>query len=387
VRLGAGAARRGARGVAGLLLVAVADIALAGPYRPASEDAVLERLPLRLATPRAAQTLRGDGPSAAALARAHIERARASGDPRELGYARGVLAPWWNAADAPDAVLLLRATLRQSQHDFSGALDDLDRLLARRPDDAQAWLTRATILRVQGRPQEALAACGELAALASPFITGLCTQSMRGLSGQLPSAIAALEAMRPQLPLQAPSIAAWFFAERADMALRAGDVDGADAIFRTALAQHPGDLDLRAAYADLLLDRAQPRAVLDLIAADTAVESLRLRRALALQAVKDPAFTALDAAIRDGFAAARRRGEALHLREEARYLLATGGDPALALRYAQDNWALQHEPWDARLLVEAAAAAGRPQAAQPVQAWMAQTGYQDVRLVPAGSAR
>ena len=65
-------------------------------------------------------------------------------------------------------------------------------------------------------------------------------------------------------------------------------------------------------------------------------------------------------------------------REEARFLLA--GDPEAALRLAQANWASQREPWDARVLLAAALAAGQPQAAAPVLEWMAATGIEDVAL-------
>lgn len=314
------------------------------------------------------------------LARVHIQRARDSGDPRHLGYAQGVLAPWWSAADAPDAVLLMRATLRQSRHDFSGALSDLDQLLSRRPDDAQAWLTKATILRVLGRYPEARGACTRLDGLADRFVESLCVTAIRGLAGELKAAATELDALRPTLNRAPAGLSAWYFAERAEMAARAGDEVLADTLYREALQKHPEDLDLRAAYADLLLDRAKPMETLALIDENTAVDALRLRRALALHALDSPAFTALDAQIRDGFAAARRRGEALHLREEARYVLATTSDAPRALRLAQDNWAIQHEPWDARLLLAASLAANQPAAAAPVRAWIPQTGFEDARL-------
>lgn len=353
--------------------------AAAAPYKPQTDGQVLERLrsgpALSAPDPRSANPV-----VAAQLARVHIERARRSGDPRDLGYARGVLQPWWSAPDAPDAVLLLRATLRQSTHDFDGALSDLDRLLQRRPDDVQAWLTRATILRVQGRYPDAAAACSELRDRADGFVATLCAESVRGLNGELTAARAALEAMRPRLDAQPASVAAWYRAESAEMAARAGDVPRAEALYRDALQRHPEDLDLRAAFADLLLDTARAGEALALIDADTEVDALNLRRALALHAMRDPRFAALDTSLREGFAAAHRRNESLHLREEARYLLATGEDPQRALELAQRNWQVQHEPWDTRLLLAAAASADQPAAAQPVRAWIEQTGFEDARI-------
>ncbi len=51
-----------------------------------------------------------------------------------------------------------------------------------------------------------------------------------------------------------------------------------------------------------------------------------------------------------------------------------------ALQLARENWAEQREPADARVLLEAALAAGEPAAAAPVQAWLADSGLESVAL-------
>lgn len=368
------------RGFFCLLATAFPALVLAAPFRPVDDGQILERLPAA-APARPPAEKRALAPELAArLAQTYIQHARQSGDPRELGYAQGVLQPWWNTDDAPDAVLLLRATLRQSRHDFNGALADLDRLLARRPADAQAWLTRATILRVQGRYPEAAQACAQLQPLVDRFVGALCTESVRGLHGELREATRALDALRATLASQPPAIVSWFLAERADMAVRAGHLDEADGLYRTALNAHLDDIDLRASLADLLLDRGKPADVLALIAIDTTVDALRLRLALALHQLDDPRFGPLDALIRDGFDAARQRGDALHLREEARYHLACNRDATFTLSIAQANWAVQHEPWDARVLLQAASAAGNADGASSVLEWRRSSKLEDVRL-------
>ena len=80
------------------------------------------------------------------------------------------------------------------------------------------------------------------------------------------------------------------------------------------------------------------------------------------------------------FEAARLRGDSVHQREEARFALAVARDPARALRLAEQNWRVQKEPADARVLLEAAAAARAPAAAAPVLAWLADTGCEWPRL-------
>ena len=54
--------------------------------------------------------------------------------------------------------------------------------------------------------------------------------------------------------------------------------------------------------------------------------------------------------------------------------------PGRALALARANWDVQREPADARILLEASLAAHRPDAAQPVLAWLRTNGVQDIRL-------
>ena len=106
-----------------------------------------------------------------------------------------------------------------------------------------------------------------------------------------------------------------------------------------------------------------------------------LRRALAgaaQGAARDTDPAAREMAAR--FEAAHLRGDTVHQREEARFALAVERDPARALRLAQQNWMIQREPADARILMEAAVAAGAPRAAAPALSWLADTGCQWPRL-------
>jgi hypothetical protein len=84
--------------------------------------------------------------------------------------------------------------------------------------------------------------------------------------------------------------------------------------------------------------------------------------------------------LRDRFAAARLRGDVVHRREESRFALHLLSEPRTALVLARDNWAVQREPWDARILLEAAANLGDQRSAQPVLDFLADTKLEDVRL-------
>jgi len=86
------------------------------------------------------------------------------------------------------------------------------------------------------------------------------------------------------------------------------------------------------------------------------------------------------AELRARFEAARARGDRVHLREEARFYSELLRQPREALRLAQENWKVQKEPADARILVETAIGAGDRAAAQPVIDWMKRNGVEDAML-------
>src|SRR5690349_14187483 len=162
----------------------------AAPYVPDDDAIVLERLPEQAdpalkALRRMRAALRANPQNldvAAPVAKRAIEAARATGDPRFLGQAQAARAPWWKAGDPPTQALLLRATLKQSQHDFIGALADLDRVLAAAPGDPQARLTRATVLTVIGQYDKARADCDALSTIASALVVAACTAAPASLS-------------------------------------------------------------------------------------------------------------------------------------------------------------------------------------------------------------
>jgi hypothetical protein len=371
------------------LTAALAVPVAAAPVTPLHDDEVVERLPRGAAARRAERAALARGgltlPEALAGARAALQRARLEGDPRELGAAQALLAPWWAAADAPPAVRLLRATLRQSQHQFEPALDELQALweAPATPLDirAQAGLTRATVLQVLGRFEPARALCD---ALQQPPFAPLgadlaltaraCSAEVRSLTADPRAAAAELQALAAARPADP-----WLALVRAELAERRGQHGAAEVLFRQASAG--GGVYALAAHADWLLDRGRPGEVLALIAAGPPdADALLLRRAIALHRMQNPAAAAATAQLQARFDAARQRGESLHAREEARLALDVRDDAPRALALARAQWALQKEPADAVLLWRAARAAAQPAAAAGLRGWVADPAGADVRL-------
>jgi tetratricopeptide (TPR) repeat protein len=360
----------------------------AEPYRPSDEGAIVEWLPRSVAGERAAlRAMRKrlaqdpeDLPLALDVADRYIDLGRVESDPRMFGYAEGVMQPWLNAADPPVAVLVARATLKQQRHDFAAARADLARAIERDPRNARAWLTLATIERVQGHYAAAKDACGRLSRLAPLLIAMTCAADVRGLGGHGSAAYAGLRAIFLSRGESSPEIRIWALTVLAELAARAGDTAAAEMHYREALAVGRRDAYLLAAYADFLFDRQRPADVVRLLADETATDPLLLRLAMAERMLGDGGWLRKKDMLADRFAANRARGERSHLREEARFALSLADDPATALRLAGENWQDQREPADARLVLEAAIAAGAPTATADVLSWLELSGLDDPPL-------
>lgn len=370
---------------AGLLCLALGT-ALAAPFIPATDDQVLERLPIKpgdpvareLRTLRAAAAARPDDPaSGEALARRFFDLAMAEGDPRYVGYAEAALRPWAGSASVPPRLRVVRALLRQYKHDFSGALEDLAAALAADPADVDAHSWRAAIFMVQARYAEARAECTALSAHASELFSTGCLAYVDATTGKTRAAYDRLSAALKRKPDAAPESRLWNLTRLAEMARRLGQPQVAEKHFRDALALGVTDNFLLAAYSDFLLDENRPGEVAVLLKDWARSDTLLLRLAYAEKALNRPTAAQRIQALDDRFSEAGMRGEQLHMQEEARFRLHLKKDAAGALKLAASNWKSQREPRDAAILLEAALAAGDRTGAQPALDWLEQSGFED----------
>ena len=370
--------------------------ATAEPFLPTDDSHVLERASVSRRNPDDALliTLRtrlaqqpADATTAAALARIYLQRARSQSDPRYLGYTQAVLAPWAGATQPPLEIQLLRATAAQSLHDFAASLRDLDIILQRHPQHAQARLTRATVYQARGELSSARADCEQLLRMTRALIAETCTATVDSLNGHAARAYARVSTLRTQLADHDLPLAPWLDGLLAEFAQRSGDDIAAEQHYRKALAATPDDAYLLAAFADFLLDHQRADEVVTLLQDNTRADGLLLRFALAKQQLRAPDSASLVNTLTARFAEARARGTALHLREEAMFTLKLQNNAVHALTLAQANWQDQREPADARILLEAALAAHQPQGAAAALQWIEQTGIEDpvlrVFLLPA----
>ena len=370
------------------LLLCVANV-YSAPFIPATDATILEHLPFKASDPttRELRRLREElalNPrnldKANALSQRYYRLALADGDPRFIGYAQAALAPWWEMDEPPVAVLVQRATLRQYSHNFDSALTDLKLAISLVPRNGTAWSLLAAVHMVQAEYVTARQDCENLRGLASNLIVIACVATVDSLSGQANPAYHTLQAAYASSSAATPYEKLWVLTRLAEMSDRLGLAREADAYFNDALKLNISDAYLLAVYAEFLLDENRHSEVITLLKDKERSDILLMRLALAEKALQAPKAAEHEAVIRARFDAARMRGDKLHIQDEARFYLYFLNNPTEALRLAQENWLGQHEPSDARILLETALAAKNRAAAQPALEWFAQSRIENRHL-------
>lgn len=386
--------KRFSPGTAGLLIVAFGFVGNAdgtAPFVPLSDDQVVARI--RISGPssveREVRHLRielekdpSQWETAEQLVSKLIQLARRESDPRYLGQAQTALAPWFSQTQPPVQALVLRAIVRQSLHDFSGALSDLDAALARDHRNLQAWLVRSTILTVRGEFEQARRACLPVMQLADTLTAVTAAASISSLTGGANRSIEILEEALKKSDNGPAGSRIWAQTLIAETLTRLGRADDAERQFREALILDPRDPYLLGSYSDFLLDQHQPAAVAELLHGLNRMDSLLLRLAEAHSMM--PSTTALARIeideLNSKFTTGRARGDRVHLREEARFHLRLLGKSASALRLARENWDIQKEPADARILLECARAEKDADSEKSLLEWVRSNHLEDVHL-------
>ncbi len=381
-------ARQLSRRTLAVLVMCLSAVVSADPFIPQSETEVLERLTVSVDFDtqklRRWRTRLAEDPHnldlAVSLAAHYLQMGRAEGDSRYSGYAQAVLAPWLKQTNPPSQTLFYRALIQQRSHRFDEALEDLARVLRQRPRHAQAWLTRAVILEVRGQYADAMNSCFMLSRLVRSLVSTTCIASVASLNGQAHTSYRVLNQALQAGSAESPQERLWSLVVLAEIAVRLGKNQEAERHFRDALDLGVRDVYLLGAFADFLLDQGRYAAARELLARDTRPDALLLRLALAEQQLNPLRAARRVQQIRERFAAEQARGDALHQREAARFTLQLLEQPVEALRLALENWQVQREPADSRLVLEAALAAGDVEAATPVLQWLEEGALEDVRL-------
>ena len=372
---------------AGLFLAGIAAPAGAAPITPTRDDEVIEVLPASAGNRGEDRDLRkrlaarpDDANLATAVARRYLEQARESGDPRFAGLALAALRAWPDANAAPDEVLLLRATLEQYLHEFDAAVAHLRLLLARPGSErqSQAWLTLATVLRVQGRYAESDAACRQVGG--AEIYQAACPAENAALRGETAAARRSFETMLAARGLPAAT-RGWLTTSLAELEERDGRAGAADAAYRTVLKVGP-DTYAAIAYADFLIAQRRPAEALAVLKEEARTDTVVLRLAIAGTLARSASAARDVAEMRERIALANERPEAsvFHGREQAMFALVVERDPDRALALARADVARQREPLDLLVLAQAARASGRADAIEEARRLKAAIGLHDRRI-------
>ncbi len=354
----------------------------AAPRLPQNDDVILERVPARtqlqqLEPLRQQLNRKPDPHTALLLAQGYLQIGRTLSDPRYVSYAEGTIAPWLRLPYPGADMLLAHATALQYLHRFDEALTVLDRIVAAQPDNAQAWLTKATILLVQGHFPRARAACRPLILASGHLIAVSCLTSIDSLNGHLATSYASLRSVFSDDPRLPTGLRLSLLNELADMALRGADPPATEGYLRRARQLSPRDPYTLTAYADFLLLEGRDREVIALLAGSEQQDNLLLRMAIAAAHLHLASAARLRSRYQACIDAARRDGDTTHLREQARFALEILAQPGESLKLAQQNWQVQREPADIRIYAAAAYAARNQGAVTAITAWIQQSRYED----------
>lgn len=362
--------------------------AVAVPVIPSSDAEVVETLPassgsrseerrqrrLLAAQPR-------DAVLAVAVAKRYLEQAHELGDPRFAGMATSAIAAWSDEASTPDEVLLMRATLQQYLHEFDPAVVSLQRLLARPGTERrpQAWLTLATVRRVQGRYADSDAACQQVARAGAALHASACLAENAALRGDFDAARSSFKTLLAQAD-HPVSTRSWLMTSLAELEQRAGRAAAAEAAFRSSLSL-AADPYTSLGYADFLIEQHRPDQALSVLKDQTRSDAVLLRLAIAGTQARAASAAADVAEMRERIALANERPDAkiFHGREQAMFALAVERDPAHALELARGNVTQQREPLDLLVLAQAARASGRSDALHEVRRLTNEIGLRDQR--------
>ncbi len=364
-----------------LACACLAPCADAAPFIPSDDAQVLERLPSRSAAEfrdlkalqAAAAKAPGELAPAIALANAYVRASRVEGDPRFLGYAQAALARWWKDPQAPTPVLLLRATILQSNHEFDAAVADLGLVLQREPRQRAGTAD----------PRHGADGAGQVRACARRLhaprrrrAVDLRRDLHRGDRRDDRQRVVRLrlgaEGTARRCPASTPRRPTGGRRCSPKSHIVAATPPRKRTSRRRSRPTRPTCTRSRRTRTGCSTSDARPTSWLCSRIARR-IDILLLRLALAQQALKSAEAAASIQTLRARFDASHARGDTVHLRENARFELWLNGDARSALRYAIDNQKVQREAADLRILAEAAAAANDAAALDLARRWLDDT--------------
>lgn len=361
--------------LAAIALMAIAATAPAEPFRPTNPDQVFLHTP-RLSTTLAEADARLSLDAALTFAATQIDEGKRLSEPRMMGRAEALLVRWQPRAADDARWNVLMADIRQHRHNYPDALRLLDRAVAIDNGNSRAFLMRASIRQTQGDFTAARSDCAALLANSERALGTACLAQILGLTGHLVRATELLEGLLDAN--DSPAVRSWLLTGLADMLERRGHVAEAGQRLREALSVDPYSSYARLALADLMLANGRAGEIDRILSGAPRSPSTLLRRYAAARALGQPTGQYR----RQLFGRIRQtseRGEKVDHRELAR-LHQLDGRHCDALSAARANWQEQREPVDVRLFLETALDCGSTDDVRAIIDWRHANNYEDAML-------
>lgn len=366
-----------------MLLVTITG-AQAIPYRPASPAQIVDTLPAGSLTyqqrtsAQAGRKLSLD--ESMAQANALIARAYRVGDPRDLGQAEALLAPYAKVQTLE--LRLIRASIYQATHRFELARQQLQQVLSQLPGQPDSLFMLASINLVQGQFTAARRQCEQLQDISLLVLKMICMAQLDSMTGSLRFSAKTIGQLMQLDAGLTPEQQRWLYLIAADIALRADDAVLASQVFRRMDKSTAPALTARA---DWLLAHQQWHKTRQLLGHSTDNDSLLLRLLISEQQLKDPNAITNARMLAQRVAIWQQRGEQTHQREQAQFAYVMGHFDH-ALKLARLNWQKQRETADVVIYSNAALRAASQPDIKAIQYWMAQTGFEYPALARALAA-
>lgn len=306
-----------------------------------------------------------------------IAKGKRENQPRFLGMAEALIENWLSKYETHPAILLAKADILQFRHQFSQAITILEGIANAGVEGAAALLMRANLHQLKGDYDQAEGACSQLARELK-FMADICEFHLQSLQGEVEPMQLKLEALIARLELPG-EIRAWATGKLADMSSRRGQpLEALE--YLEGLAPEQASAALKSQMMDLLLLLERPSAVLQMIAADDNSEGLQLRRLRALKMTGENWRGPISYLVLSRISPKVAGDANPHARELAYFHHYLTNDVEAAYLAARENWDLQREPIDIRLLFETAHRAGKLEDVADAIEWISQNKYQDVYL-------
>ncbi len=363
-----------------MLLLLVSGVALingsvyAAVYQPKNDSEIVDTLPKGSLTFQQRMPMQtSKKPSIGEItlkANALISQAYISGDPRSVGQAEALIAPY--AAIQSPELGLIRANIYQSTHRFDQARSELEKILQQIPNQSDSLFMLANINLVQGRFDTAREQCEQLQDASLLVLKMICVAQVDSMTGKLSVSAQTISQLMQLNAGLTDEQQRWLHLIAADLALRLNDAALAKVVFNTMDGQSAPALTART---DWLLAHGQWASVKNMLSHSTDNDSLLLRLIISEKKQHDPLATQHGQLLAQRIAIWRQRGETAHQREQAQFAYVMGQYDS-ALQLARSNWQHQRETADVVIYTHAALRTRSYPDIKIINAWIAQTGFE-----------